>query len=159
MDILFSSLEHDAQPMPGPTGELNVLSTHARGTVLCLGPDLKSAMHHAVLALSQGNAVVVIAPGAEADCQAAIASGLPVRAISGLLHPQALASVTGIAAVASCAEKAVLQAYRVALSSRDGVLLPLITERNASERFTLERHLCIDTTAAGGNASLIAASE
>ncbi|MBR9865777.1 MAG: bifunctional proline dehydrogenase/L-glutamate gamma-semialdehyde dehydrogenase PutA [Oceanospirillales bacterium] len=159
MDILFSSLEHDAQPMPGPTGELNVLSTHARGTVLCLGPDLKSAMHHAVLALSQGNAVVVIAPGAEAECQAAIASGLPVRAISGLLHPQALASVTGIAAVASCSEKDVLQAYRVALASRDGVLLPLITERNASERFTLERHLCIDTTAAGGNASLIAASE
>ncbi|UTW01958.1 bifunctional proline dehydrogenase/L-glutamate gamma-semialdehyde dehydrogenase PutA [Amphritea atlantica] len=159
MDILFSSLEHAAQPMPGPTGELNVLSTHARGTVLCLGPDLKSAMHHAVLALSQGNAVVVIAPGAEAECQAAIASGLPVRAISGLLQPQALASVTGFAAVASCAEPAVLKAYRIALASRDGVLLPLITERNAAERFTLERHLCIDTTAAGGNASLIAASE
>ncbi|MBN1005792.1 bifunctional proline dehydrogenase/L-glutamate gamma-semialdehyde dehydrogenase PutA [Amphritea pacifica] len=158
-DILFSSLEHEPQPMPGPTGELNVLSTHARGTVLCLGPDLKSAMHHALLALSQGNAVVVIAPGAEAECQAAIAGGLPVRAISGLVEPQALATVSGFAAVASCADTVVLQAYRVALASRDGVLIPLITERNASERFTLERHLCIDTTAAGGNASLIAASE
>jgi len=27
----------------------------------------------------------------------------------------------------------------------------------APERFVLERHLCIDTTAAGGNASLLAA--
>ncbi|WP_299204461.1 bifunctional proline dehydrogenase/L-glutamate gamma-semialdehyde dehydrogenase PutA [uncultured Amphritea sp.] len=158
-DIDFSTLQHDAQPMPGPTGELNLLSTHARGTVLCLGPDLTTAMRHAVLALSQGNAVVVVAPGAEAECQAAIAEGLPLKAISGLLQADALTKATGFAAVASCAEQAILQAYRVALASREGVLLPLITERSASERFTLERHLCIDTTAAGGNASLIAASE
>ena len=28
-----------------------------------------------------------------------------------------------------------------------------------AQRFVLERHLCVDTTAAGGNASLVAASE
>ncbi|WP_286240908.1 hypothetical protein [Neptuniibacter halophilus] len=38
-------------------------------------------------------------------------------------------------------------------------LLPLITEVDQPERFVLERHLCIDTTAAGGNASLIAAAD
>jgi RHH-type proline utilization regulon transcriptional repressor/proline dehydrogenase/delta 1-pyrroline-5-carboxylate dehydrogenase len=38
-------------------------------------------------------------------------------------------------------------------------LLPLICESADPQRYTMERHLCIDTTAAGGNASLIAAGE
>ncbi|MBU2965561.1 bifunctional proline dehydrogenase/L-glutamate gamma-semialdehyde dehydrogenase PutA [Amphritea sp. 2_MG-2023] len=158
-DVDFAALQHEAEVMPGPTGELNVLSTHARGVVLCLGPDLATAMSHAVLALSQGNAVVVVAPKAVAECQVAIDSGLPIKAINGLLQPDALADVTGFAAVASGADLTLLQAYRVALASREGVIIPLITERHAADRFSLERHLCIDTTAAGGNASLIAASE
>src|SRR5690606_28441766 len=54
----------DAYPeeLPGPTGELNRLSNHARGTVLCLGPDKETALAQAAMALSQGNKVVVIAP-------------------------------------------------------------------------------------------------
>ena len=35
--------------------------------------------------------------------------------------------------------------------------MPLVTERDPA-RYVFERHLCIDTTAAGGNASLLAAS-
>ena len=46
-----------------------------------------------------------------------------------------------------------------ALAARDGPLLPLITETLSPERYILERHLCVDTTAAGGNASLVASSE
>ena len=37
------------------------------------------------------------------------------------------------------------------------MLVQLVTERVAPERYVLERHLCVDTTAAGGNATLIAA--
>ena len=47
---------------------------------------------------------------------------------------------------------------RIALAERDGTLIPLINEKSA-ERYILERHLCVDTTAAGGNASLIATVE
>lgn len=159
LNVSFADLQQEAETMPGPTGELNLLSTHARGMILCLGPDLASAVRQAVLALSQGNAVVVVAPGAEAEFQSAIENGLPIIAVSGQLEPQALADVTGLAAVASSAGQTTLHDYRVALASRDGVLIPLITERDAVERFALERHLCVDTTAAGGNASLIAASE
>lgn len=159
LNVSFADLQQEAETMPGPTGELNLLSTHARGMILCLGPDLARAVRQAVLALSQGNAVVVVAPGAEAEFQSAIENGLPIIAVSGQLEPQALADVTGLAAVASSAGQTTLHDYRVALASRDGVLIPLITERDAVERFALERHLCVDTTAAGGNASLIAASE
>ncbi|MBR9885969.1 MAG: bifunctional proline dehydrogenase/L-glutamate gamma-semialdehyde dehydrogenase PutA, partial [Oceanospirillales bacterium] len=87
----------DAEPefMPGPTGELNRLSNVARGVVLCLGPDSKTALAQAGVALSQGNKVVVVAPGAEADLAPAIAAGLPVVALNGLLKPEALGTVQG----------------------------------------------------------------
>ena len=42
---------------------------------------------------------------------------------------------------------------------RGRALLPVITEHKLDQRYVIERHLCIDTTAAGGNASLIASAE
>jgi RHH-type proline utilization regulon transcriptional repressor/proline dehydrogenase/delta 1-pyrroline-5-carboxylate dehydrogenase len=145
--------------MPGPTGEQNHLSFHARGVVLCLGPDAASARVQAATALSQGNRVVVIAEGAEPALAEAIRAGLPVVAMNGLLAPEALVELNGFEAVVSVAEPALLKRYRQALAQRDGALLPLITEQALDQRFVLERHLCIDTTAAGGNASLIASAE
>ena len=147
------------EEMPGPTGEINRLSCCARGVILCLGPDKASALAQAGLALSQGNAAVVIAPEMDRELRAAAAAGMPVVGIDGLLQPEALISTRGFQAVASAADLQTLRAYRVALAQREGALLPLITEQNAPERFVIERHLCVDTTAAGGNASLIAASE
>lgn len=35
-------------------------------------------------------------------------------------------------------------------------MLPLVAEQGRPERFSLERHVCIATPAAGGNASLSA---
>lgn len=51
------------------------------------------------------------------------------------------------------------RALRQALAGRKGPILPLITEADPAPRCRLERHLCIDTTAAGGNAALLAAVE
>ena len=151
----------DAQPedMPGPTGELNRLSNHARGVVLCLGPDRETALEQAATALSQGNKVVMIAPGVADVLKQAASMGLPLVGAEGLVDAQALVTCHGFAAVVSCAEQALLRTYREALAHRAGALLPLITEHTLDQRYVIERHLCIDTTAAGGNASLIAASE
>ncbi|OXS16525.1 bifunctional proline dehydrogenase/L-glutamate gamma-semialdehyde dehydrogenase [Zobellella denitrificans] len=154
-----AALDATAEEMPGPTGELNRLRCFARGTLLCLGPDLASAMAQAGTALSQGNAVVVVAPGASTALAGAAAAGIPAIGLDGLLQPAALESLSGFEAVASHADTATLRQYRLALARRDGALLPLITEQALPERFVIERHLCVDTTAAGGNASLIAASE
>jgi len=49
-----------------------------------------------------------------------------------------------------------LRAYRRALANRSGKLIPLITQDDLAESCRIERHICIDTTAAGGNASLLA---
>ncbi len=51
-----------------------------------------------------------------------------------------------------------LRVLRIALAARDGGIVPLITEAIAPYRYLVERHLCIDTTAGGGNASLLAAA-
>ncbi|SFM34478.1 bifunctional proline dehydrogenase/L-glutamate gamma-semialdehyde dehydrogenase PutA [Marinobacter zhejiangensis] len=157
--VVPAPLDANPEDMPGPTGELNRLTCHARGVVLCLGPDRESALIQVATALSQGNKVVVVASDVEKTVAEAAAAGLPVVAVNGQLEPEALATVTGFEAVVSVASQALLRDYRVALAKRDGALLPLITEQTLAQRFVLERHLCVDTTAAGGNASLIAASE
>ncbi|MGO1463683.1 MAG: bifunctional proline dehydrogenase/L-glutamate gamma-semialdehyde dehydrogenase PutA, partial [Oleiphilaceae bacterium] len=152
-------LEGQSEELPGPTGELNRLTNYSRGVVICTGPDKETALAQASMALSQGNKVVVVAPGVGDMLNRAAQAGLPITGVEGQLEPEALATVNGFEAVVSCAEKPVLRKYRQALAKRDGALLPLITEHTLDQRFVIERHLCVDTTAAGGNASLIAASE
>ena len=49
-----------------------------------------------------------------------------------------------------------LRELRRNLANRDGAIVPLITDRNELARLFVERQVCIDTTAAGGNASLMA---
>ena len=155
-DITTGSTPHE---MPGPTGENNHLTSHARGVVLCLGPDLASVLKQAAITLVQGNAAVLVAHGVSDIVEQLQQQGVPVQGLEGLLQPQALIQANGFEAIVSCADEATLKAYRQALADRDGALLPLITEIDSPERFVIERHLCVDTTAAGGNASLIAMSE
>jgi RHH-type proline utilization regulon transcriptional repressor/proline dehydrogenase/delta 1-pyrroline-5-carboxylate dehydrogenase len=147
----------DIREMPGPTGESNQLSIHPRGLVLCLGPSRDVALAQAISALAQGNTVVMVAPGITDALDIFQKQRLPVGGIEGILTPQVLSQVNDYEAVLSQAETPILQQYRCALAEREGALLPLITETDAAERLVIERHLCIDTTAAGGNASLIAA--
>ncbi len=51
-----------------------------------------------------------------------------------------------------------LQDMRFALAKREGPILPLLTDLITPEVYVHERTTCIDTTAAGGNTALLAAS-
>ena len=42
------------------------------------------------------------------------------------------------------------------VAGRPGAILPLLMGRPTAEQGLHERHVCIDTTAAGGNATLLA---
>ncbi len=147
----------EIESMPGPTGETNQLSAHPRGLVLCLGPGRDQALSQALSALAQKNLVLLVAE--QGDQLAALLSenGFPVSGTDGHLDADTLREIDGIDAVMSQAQASQLQAYRVALAERQAKLIPLICEDGVLDRLIVERHLCIDTTAAGGNASLIAA--
>ena len=144
--------------LPGPTGESNRLAFAPRGVVLCLGPEEAAARAQLTTALDIGNAVVVVAQGA-ATTLASLPADPRVVLLDGQVAPGTLATVDGIAAVACNADREVLAAMCTALARRPGPIVPLITEPDAFERYVLERHVCVDTTAAGGNASLLAEAE
>ena len=124
--------------------------------MLCLGTGPDAVLAQAVQALAAGNAVVAVAEGAAAAL--APLAGLPVAALAGQPDPAALATTPGLALVAATGPADWLRLLRRALAGRDGPIVPLETALVAPERYVVERHLCIDTTAAGGNASLLAAS-
>ncbi|WP_221795166.1 bifunctional proline dehydrogenase/L-glutamate gamma-semialdehyde dehydrogenase PutA [Oceanobacter mangrovi] len=159
LNVRIALQNHEPELMPGPTGETNRLSVHARGVVLCLGPTLERALKQAAMALACGNRVVVVAAGAVNAVNLLRGHQWPIVAIDGLLSADALAAATGFDAVLCAGEGNQMVEYRKALASRNGALLPLINDDSNSHRYVLERHVCIDTTAAGGNASLIAAAE
>jgi RHH-type proline utilization regulon transcriptional repressor/proline dehydrogenase/delta 1-pyrroline-5-carboxylate dehydrogenase len=128
--------------MPGPTGESNRLSLFPRGRILCLGPGTEAAAAQAAEARAAGAAAVTVAPGGD---------------VAGRLDPGALEWLRGVDAVAWWGTAEPGRALRRALAARDGPLVPLVTERGGLAALVHERHLCIDTTASGGNAALLAA--
>ncbi len=152
----LGGLDEETADLPGPTGESNRMTLHPRGVVLCLGPSDEVSTEQALQALATGNGVVVSLAQSSSLLDALVKAGAPVSQVIGTVGAEALSSVNGFDAVASLADTETLRALRLALAERDGVLVPLITERVAPERYVLERHLCIDTTAAGGNATLLA---
>jgi RHH-type proline utilization regulon transcriptional repressor/proline dehydrogenase/delta 1-pyrroline-5-carboxylate dehydrogenase len=130
--------------LPGPTGESNRLSIFPRGTILCLGPTIEAAMQQASIADDQGCTTLIVCPGAAGQ-----------GAIDGFLNREDLMYLEGFDAVALWSPMDDLRLARLALAKRTGPLIPLISETDMSEWCQLERHVCIDTTASGGNASLL----
>ena len=144
--------------LPGPTGESNRLSFAPRGVVLCLGPGAATTETQIATALDAGNAVVAVADRTTTAFESLVPDPRVVL-LDGRIDPDSLVTVDAIAAVACSAERDVLGPIRIALARRPGPILPLITEPGAAERYVLERHVCVDTTAAGGNATLLALAD
>ncbi len=153
-----AALEMGPVDLPGPTGESNQFSRAARGTVLCLGPGDEALLSQVVQALAVGNTVLAISPRARATLGPLLrAPNVPIVALDGACPPEGLRELA-VDAVAFCGAEEARAAYRKALAARDGPILQLFTARSAPEAFCTERTICIDTTAAGGNASLLAAA-
>ncbi|MEH6791820.1 bifunctional proline dehydrogenase/L-glutamate gamma-semialdehyde dehydrogenase PutA [Parasphingorhabdus sp.] len=130
--------------MPGPTGESNELFTYARGTILCLGPTPEDAAKQADIVRQQGCQPLVCVPGATGE-----------QSLDGFVPRAMLANLSGLDGIVCWSDIEDIRAIRMALSKRDGALLPLITEENFDHQCLVERHVCNDTTAAGGNVSLL----
>jgi len=136
--------------LPGPTGESNRLSVHPRGPIACLGPDARTQAD-AVAAL--GGIPIIPDLGSQADA-ATVLGGVPMVP-EGDLPAEALLTLD-CAAVVWDGDEDTARAYERALARRTGAIVPLITGGLVAGHVLHERHICIDTTAAGGNAALLA---
>ncbi|MET3579625.1 RHH-type proline utilization regulon transcriptional repressor/proline dehydrogenase/delta 1-pyrroline-5-carboxylate dehydrogenase [Mesorhizobium robiniae] len=143
--------------LPGPTGEANTLSLSPRGRVLCLGPDADTLLAQTIQALAAGNAVLAVAPGAPAALSSLTGKGLPLAAIDGRPDPvEARALRVDVVAFSGTPEAA--RIVRKVIADRAGPIVPLVSEVLNPAAYAHERAVCVDTTAAGGNASLLAAA-
>ncbi len=118
------------QDCPGPTGESNRLSSFIRGRTLCLGPDAAAQIRQ-----------VTELGGVGVD--------LSHISVDDLVH------LTGFSSVICWGSTSEQKAARVALSRREGPILALATGSDIKWAVTAEQHICIDTTASGGNTELL----
>jgi RHH-type proline utilization regulon transcriptional repressor/proline dehydrogenase/delta 1-pyrroline-5-carboxylate dehydrogenase len=108
-----------------------------------------------VQALAAGNAVLAVAPGAAAALQPLTGKGLPIAAIDGRPDPIESRSLA-VDVVAFSGTADAIRVVRKVLAQRTGPIVPLVTEILYPAAYAHERAVCVDTTAAGGNASLLA---
>jgi RHH-type proline utilization regulon transcriptional repressor/proline dehydrogenase/delta 1-pyrroline-5-carboxylate dehydrogenase len=123
-----------AETLPGPTGESNRLIRYARPPILCLGPSAATAQAQARSLRTMGGQAIE-APG---------------------LDPAALTTLQGFSAVLWWGDNAQARVLAQQLYQRKGPILPLICDLPDAAHAQFERHICIDTTASGGNAQLLA---
>jgi RHH-type proline utilization regulon transcriptional repressor/proline dehydrogenase/delta 1-pyrroline-5-carboxylate dehydrogenase len=152
-----AAAEYGPVDLPGPTGEANTLVTAPRGRVLCLGPDAETLLGEVVQALAAGNAVLAAAPDAVKMLTPLTGNGLPLAAVDGGVEPADLRDLP-IDLVAFAGDADTLRSLRRALAERPGPIVGIVSERINPMAYAHERAICVDTTAAGGNASLLAAS-
>lgn len=168
---LLAFIEHElASPiqLPGPTGEANYLHLEARGVVACVRDEtacFKYWVLSILTALCAGNAVVVAVDEkdlAEADAirKVLIAANLHPALFSVVKLAQLKALISHPLTAAAVVEptSAVKALTGEFIAARDGAISPLITtpaDERLLHRLVTEKTVTINTTAAGGNASLM----
>ena len=120
----------DIMDCPGPTGESNRLSKFVRGRTLCLGPDIEKQIH----LVEKAGGIGVACPD---------------------ISVEYLERLIGFSSVICWGEAAMLAEIRRALARREGPILPLMTGEDVQWAVLAEQHICIDTTASGGNTELL----
>jgi RHH-type proline utilization regulon transcriptional repressor/proline dehydrogenase/delta 1-pyrroline-5-carboxylate dehydrogenase len=158
--------------LPGPTGESNQLHLEARGVVAAVRDDsacFQYWMLSLMTALATGNAVVVAVEDhfvAEADaCRKVLLSAGLAPALFQVVKLTQLKALIGNSIIAAAiveAGSAVKALTGELIAARDGAISPLITtpaDERLLHRLVTEKTVTINTTAAGGNASLMTMSD
>lgn len=120
--------------LPGPTGETNELALFPRAPLLCAGPGERAAQAQKRYVEQLGGRAVIT---------------------DGALAAQDLKNLPAIGGLLWWGDEVEARRYAKALACIHGPIIPLITECPDTAHVMTERHLCIDTTAAGGNATLL----
>jgi len=132
--------------LPGPTGESNNLKLNPR---------------HLLKSLATGNAVILLSPDPEhqrtldkliVKLTAVTGQRNLIYLVNGIpFNPE---NILHLGAVLTTRER--INIWAKWALSMDGQLVPILTSDDEIERFFIERTLTVNTTAAGGNATLLA---
>ncbi len=139
--------------LPGPTGENNTLSFKSRGHVLCAASSIGVLLNQLAAVLATGNRAIVLDRSGQL-----VPAGLPAE-VKELIEVVDSIDASSAEFQLALIESNLLNNLRALLASRSGAIVGVIdtSEEGAIPlwRLVAERALCINTTAAGGNASLM----
>ncbi len=146
------SLLHTCFDLPGPTGERNRLAFAPRGRLLCLAADDDEWLRQLAAAFATGNTVAALDDEAAQRRRALLPKEL--APYIDWLQPDDFAGLAGVLCEGDDA------ARRRRLAAEPGPLLPLYLAGSSSRRYPLyrmlaERVVSTNTTAAGGNTTLM----
>ena len=139
--------------LPGPTGERNTLALVPRGAVVCAAGTQDGLLNQLAAVLATGNIALLAGDTAKlvpADLPATVRDRIkPVADLNGFEGDFQIALV----------ESMLAGSLYSPLAARSGALVSLIDTNEDGAiplwRLLAERALCVNTTAAGGNASLM----
>jgi RHH-type proline utilization regulon transcriptional repressor/proline dehydrogenase/delta 1-pyrroline-5-carboxylate dehydrogenase len=139
--------------LPGPTGERNTLGYMPRGTIVCVADNQQVLLNQVAAVLATGNHALVVT-----GSNSCVPADLPAAVKD---HITVIGSLNGVKADFQIAlvESALTANVREALAAREDAIVSVIDTTEDGEialwRLIAERALCVNTTAAGGNASLM----
>jgi RHH-type proline utilization regulon transcriptional repressor/proline dehydrogenase/delta 1-pyrroline-5-carboxylate dehydrogenase len=139
--------------LAGPTGERNVLGFVPRGAILCAAGATEGLLNQLAAVFATGNRAIVLA-----DSRDQVLGSLPAE-VKERLRFVGEAELDGVDIQMAMVENGVKGQLQAKLAARHGAIVGIVdTEQDqpvALWRLVAERALCVNTTAAGGNASLM----
>jgi RHH-type proline utilization regulon transcriptional repressor/proline dehydrogenase/delta 1-pyrroline-5-carboxylate dehydrogenase len=148
-----TTLNGSTTVLPGPTGERNTLSFVARGKVVCVAETLDVLLNQLAAALATGNKAMVLS-----SSSSLMPADLPAAVKEQIQSAGSLATCGDDFQIV-LVEPKLSNEIKPLLAARSGALVATIeTTAEAAIplwRLVAERALCVNTTAAGGNASLM----
>ena len=139
--------------LPGPTGERNTLAFVPRGRVLCAASHGGVLLNALAAVLATGNRALVPARSAHL-----VPEGLPAQ-VRACIDVVASVDACGYPYQLALIEASTGNTLRALLAGLDGAIVSVIDISKEGAiplwRLVTERALCVNTSAAGGNASLM----
>lgn len=166
--LMIDKAMANPKELPGPTGESNTLMLESRGILVCIrckDTPFDFWLMSIISSIAAGNCVLALVDKSnlvEAEIIKAILTeiGLPegVFQVIEMGHLPTLMLDSHISGAILSTHSPLLKRVTEHIAARQGAILPVITAytyRSLFRRLVTEKTVTIDTTAAGGNASLM----
>jgi len=150
---ISSSLCNASMTLPGPTGERNTLLLAPRGPILCAASDLLCLVNQFAAIFATGNTVLLLR-----SCYDLLPSDFPISILNVIIAIDSKdLLVTNMCS--ALVDPSYATKLHPLIAAREGAIIQLIHANETSEiplwRLQVERSVCMNTTAAGGNTHLM----